>query len=139
MEDMKYKEVKDAIKDLDLTDSFRELNDIHLLEKIKNIFTDGDPRVWWLSLKNKPDLLSSKNEEEYLELTKYFSNDEECYFIAELDELHLFQSRIDNIVNLIGECSFFEYYVVDNRLTKLICETEHGDLLMVKSNNSNGN
>lgn len=137
MEDLKYIEIKKAIKYLEIADSFRELNDDRLLEKIKNIFVVGDPRVWWLSFKNKPDLLTSNDEEEYLELTKYFSRDEECYFIAELDELHIFQSRIDIIVNLISECSFFEYYVIDNRLTKLICETEHGDLLLVKSKGSN--
>lgn len=133
MEDIKYTEIKNAVKNLEITDSFRELLDDRLLEKIKNTFIVGDPRVWWLSFKKQPELLSSTDEEEYLELTKYFSHNEECYFIAELDELHLFQSRIENVVNLIGECSFFEYYVIDNSLTKLICETEHGDLLFVKS------
>lgn len=26
---------------------------------------------------------------------------------------------------------FFEYYIVDLNLTKLLCETDHGDLLFI--------
>lgn len=61
-----------------------------------------------------------------------FLNDEDfCYFIAELDVTHIFKARVADVVFIIGECSFFEYYVVSMDLKKLICETEHGDFLEI--------
>jgi len=57
--------------------------------------------------------------------------DEQCYFITELDSIHIFKASVRNIIRIIGECSFFEYYVLDLGLDKLLCETEHGDLLFL--------
>jgi len=59
------------------------------------------------------------------------NNEDFCYFIAELDVTHIFKARVADVVFIIGECSFFEYYVVSMDLKKLICETEHGDFLEI--------
>lgn len=135
--DEKYIEILDAIKILKLENEFFEIHDYELLKTIQDIFVIGNPRVWWLSLKFVPAKLSGQNEFEYIEISKYFDQDSICYFITELDEIHVFQSKIKFIGEVIGECSFFEYYVVDDKKEKFVCETDHGDLLYIDLNNPN--
>ena len=74
---------------------------------------------------------SFDDEFQYKRINNFFDNDEQCYFITELDSIHIFKASVRNIIRIIGECSFFEYYVLDLGLDKLLCETEHGDLLFL--------
>ncbi|RGT95751.1 hypothetical protein DWX01_17525 [Bacteroides eggerthii] len=132
--DEKYSEIINASKELGIIEQVSELigdDKISILKKIKDKFVLDNPRVWWLSFKKKPKNYIFKDEYQYKRIVNFFNKKEICYFIAELDDLHIFKTSIGNIVNIINECSFFEYYIVNLSLTKLLCETDHGDLLFI--------
>lgn len=132
--DEKYSELIEAIDLFELKDEVVEIRDRQkdrLITDIMRKFVVGNPRVWWLAFKKTPKNFSFDDEFQYKRINNFFDNDEQCYFIIELDSIHIFKASVRNIIRIIGECSFFEYYVLDLGLDKLLCETEHGDLLFL--------
>ena len=137
--DIQYEEIINSIKNLCITDQIIEITKEEkdeILAKIMCKFVEGNPRAWWLSFKIKAQIYSFQDEFQYKRIDTFFENNEICYFITQLlyDKLYVFESNIRNIINIIGECSFFEYYIINHSLTKLLCETDHGDLLLIDVN-----
>ena len=130
--DEKYLELKEAINSLDNKNEVMEIQNIakdNIIADIMNKFVIGNPRVWWLAFKKKPKSGSFDDEVQYQRISQFFDNNDVCYLITELDTIHLFKLPVRNIIKIIGECSFFEYYVTDLKMQNLLCETDHGDLL----------
>ena len=130
--DEKYLELKEAINSLDNKNEVMEIQNIakdNIIADIMNKFVIGNPRVWWLAFKKKPKSVSFDDEFQYQRISQFFDNNDVCYLITELDTIHLFKLPVRNIIKIIGECSFFEYYVTDLKMQNLLCETDHGDLL----------
>jgi cytoplasmic protein len=130
--DEKYLELKEAINSLDNKNEVMEIQNIakdNIIADIMNKFVIGNPRVWWLAFKKKPKSFSFDDEFQYQRISQFFDNNDVCYLITELDTIHLFKLPVRNIIKIIGECSFFEYYVTDLKMQNLLCETDHGDLL----------
>jgi len=49
----------------------------------------------------------------------------------------LSRSSPENIVKFIDECiGLDEYYIIYDNFTKLVCETDHGELLFIDINES---
>lgn len=132
--DEKYSELINAIQELGIAEQVLELigdNKISILKEIKEKFITDNPRVWWLAFKKKPQNCVFEDEFQYKRIVDFFNDKEICYFVTELDDLHVFKTAIRNIIDMINECSFFEYYVINLSLTNLLCETDHGDLLFI--------
>lgn len=130
--DEKYLELKESINSLDNKNEVMEIQNIakdNIIADIMNKFVIGNPRVWWLAFKKKPKSFSFDDEFQYQRISQFFDNNDVCYLITELDTIHLFKLPVRNIMKIIGECSFFEYYVTDLKMQNLLCETDHGDLL----------
>ena len=130
--DKKYTEIVEAINSLDRKEDIIEIQNKekdNIIADIMSKFVVGNPRVWWLAFKKKPGTFSFDDEFQYQRINQFFDNDEVCYFIAELDLIHVFKLSVRNIIKILGECSFFEYYITDLKIQKLLCETDHGDLL----------
>ena len=130
--DEKYLELKEAINSLDNKNEVMEIQNIakdNIIADIMNKFVIGNPRVWWLAFKKKPKSFSFDDEFQYQRISQFFDNNDVCYLITELDTIHLFKLPVRNIIKIIGECSFFEYYVTDLKMQNLLYETDHGDLL----------
>ena len=130
--DEKYLELKEAINSLDNKNEVMEIQNIakdNIIADIMNKFVIGNPRVWWLAFKKKPKSFSFDDEFQHQRISQFFDNNDVCYLITELDTIHLFKLPVRNIIKIIGECSFFEYYVTDLKMQNLLCETDHGDLL----------
>ena len=130
--DEKYLELKESINSLDNKNEVMEIQNIakdNIIADIMNKFVIGNPRVWWLAFKKKPKSFSFDDEFQYQRISQFFDNNDVCYLITELDTIHLFKLPVRNIIKIIGECSFFEYYVTDLKMQNLLCETDHGDLL----------
>ena len=130
--DEKYLELKEAINSLDNKNEVMEIQNIakdNIIADIMNKFVIGNPRVWWLAFKKKPKSFSFDDEFQYQRISQFFDDNDVCYLITELDTIHLFKLPVRNIMKIIGECSFFEYYVTDLKMQNLLCETDHGDLL----------
>lgn len=128
--DEQYQELLRCIESLDARERIQELGG-DVLDRIKNRFVLGNPRVWWLSFRFSPKEYHYDDDYQYKRISCFLNNEDFCYFIAELDVTHIFKARVADVVFIIGECSFFEYYVVSMDLKKLICETEHGDFLKI--------
>lgn len=122
--DEQYQELLRCIESLDARERIQELGG-DVLDRIKNRFVLGNPRVWWLSFRFPPKEHHYDDDYQYKRISCFLNNEDFCYFIAELDVTHIFKARVADVVFIIGECSFFEYYVVSMDLKKLICETEH--------------
>ncbi len=134
-EDDKYLELISAIQCLCISGQVFEIvgdEKYYVIEQIKNKFVVGDPRVWWLSFKKKPQNFIFDDEFQYKRIVDFFNENDNCYFITELNDLHVFKLSIRNVINIIDECSFFEYYIVSLDLACLLCETDHGDLLFIR-------
>ena len=128
--DEQYQELLRCIESLDARETIQELGG-DVLDRIKNRFVLGNPRVWWLSFRFPPKEHHYDDDYQYKRISCFLNNEDFCYFIAELDVTHIFKARVADVVFIIGECSFFEYYVVSMDLKKLICETEYGDFLEI--------
>ena len=128
--DEQYQELLRCIESLDARERIQELGG-DVLDRIKNRFVLGNPRVWWLSFRFLPKEHHYYDDYQYKRISCFLNNEDFCYFIAELDVTHIFKARVADVVFIIGECSFFECYVVSMDLKKLICETEHGDFLKI--------
>ena len=128
--DEQYQELLRCIESLDARERIQELGG-DVLDRIKNRFVLGNPRVWWLSFRFPPKEHHYDDDYQYKRISCFLNNEDFCYFIAELDVTHIFKARVADVVFIIGECSFFEYYVVSMDLKKLICETEQGDFLEI--------
>ena len=128
--DEQYQELLRCIESLDARERIQELGGDGL-DRRKYRFGLGNPRVWWLSFRFRPKEYHYDDDYQYKRISCFLNNEDFCYFIAELDVTHIFKARVADVVFIIGECSFFEYYVVSMDLKKLICETEHGDFLKI--------
>lgn len=75
---------------------------------------NGNPRTWWLSLKNKTKMLSFENNTAHLHICKLAPSDvTDVWFIIDEDhdEKLVLSVNINLIPRILEECRFFEYYV----------------------------
>ena len=94
-------------------------------EAVKAKFVDESPRVWSLGLK-KPYIYYDADSTSLSKVLPVHHG--RVLFIPETDDknpLPVYRIEASDIENLIGNCPFFEYYVVDSRNEWLIAETEH--------------
>ena len=101
-----------------------------ILKKIQEIFVCGNPRVWWLALKYKPKSYVFKGKESYKKIADFFDKEENVWFIIEEDRL-LYKTKILYIIDIIADCSYFEYYIISEKYDRFLCETDHGEFLFV--------
>lgn len=117
-----YKEILQAINELENKKGVRELQGnerTDLTERIQAIFVKGNPTWWWTSLRYGPILMDDEgNSSSYLKIADFLPDDK-YYFIAALGRFHIFEAPLSEIIEIIGNCSFFEYYIVDMPLTTL--------------------
>jgi hypothetical protein len=96
-------------------------------------FIEGNPRVWWLSLKTETLNVSAEDSPEYLK--RYWPPGEKhCYFIPEneTDTLRVFEATLEGIIKVLKNSIFYEYYLVGKQFNWLIIETDHNELLIAK-------
>lgn len=128
------KEISEAISDLKIEEKVKiftgeEKNSILL--KLKEIFVSGDPRVWWLSLKYKPESFVFELKQSYKEIDNFFNKEEEVWFVVEEDEQLLYRTKISYVIDIIGECSGFEYNIISENYDRFLCENDHGEFLFI--------
>ena len=110
-----------------------------IIDEISHKYVIGNPRVWWLSLVHKKKSLSMPDntgykhiQEQVKEIEKNrYSLSKKVYFIVDDDgQLYGYKILLENIVTLIESCRYFEYYVVASDYSWLICENDHGLLIV---------
>lgn len=131
-------EIMEAILNLKIEDkvkAFRGQEKKNILLKLQEFFVNGNPRVWWLSLKYKPLTFIFKQEEPFREIVKFFNKEEDVWFVIEDDEQLLYKTKISHVIDIIGECICFEYNIISENYDRFLCETDHGDFLFIDLRN----
>ena len=101
------------------------------LKKIQDIFVNGNPRVWWIALKYKTISFVFDQEEPYRRITDFFDAEENVWIIIEDDERILLKANVSDIIDIISECSYFEYNIVSQNFDRYLCETDHNEMLFI--------
>ena len=105
-----------------------------VIKKAKYIFVANDPRVWWLSLKVPYTSISVEAFDNFNYILQNFPS-KKCFFIPENEKecLRVFDGTISTIIELLGECVFFEYYIITKDYKILLIENDHNELLIVNA------
>ncbi|HFW0497786.1 TPA: protein SciX, partial [Salmonella enterica subsp. enterica serovar Saintpaul] len=46
------------------------------------------------------------------------------------EQIYVYNVPLNSLPEIIENCRYFEYYVADHELSWLICENDHGDLIV---------
>ena len=134
------KEINEAMAYLSINDEvtvFSGRQKENLLSHLQSQFVIENPRVWWLSLKYQATAYDFDGD--YKQITQFFDKNEKVWFIVEDDECLLYQIKVSNIIDIIGECSCFEYYLISENEKRFLCETDHGVFLYVDREKNKNN
>lgn len=134
-------EIFGAIQKLSMNDEFHLLGDNeteNLYKDLLNTFVIGGDRRWWWESFSKPSIsVKFDNDKAFLEVTEIVPDKSEIvWFIVEDDQAPyypIFESTPENIVNVIGECFAFEYYIIPKSKHWLLCEDHHNFLHVVSA------
>lgn len=109
----------------------------HIIERVQDVFVIDNPRALWLNFKYKPVSLKYAGDYPYILLRDILNYTEDYYLLIDDSNInfHIFRGNPAAIITLIEECvGLDEYYLVDLEIKKLICETDHGELLYIDVN-----
>ena len=105
----------------------------------KSRFVVGNPRAWWLGLKGPAQrhLFPKGDGCQFVHLCVPVE-DERCWLIPETEEsdLPVYDVCVSELRRVLGECRFFEYYLVSKHFEWLVVENDHNEVLVVKSSPS---
>lgn len=130
-------EIEEAVQQLHLpNDSFVKCDPSKasdVVQRAKNVFVSDNPRVWWLSLKYPKSFVSFPQCDGSQHVTDYIPTTEKrCWFIPETGKaaLPVFDVQAKVVSAVLGECSFFEYYLVGKTFEWLIIENDHNEVIV---------
>jgi hypothetical protein len=104
-------------------------------------FVSGNPRSWWISLKVPYQTHSLPDEGGYLHLEDFVpEGDKFCWFIPETEESIpvVYEAEVTAIMDVLSECSLFEYYLVGRLFSWLVIENDHNQLIVAKATSPKG-
>ena len=109
----------------------------HACQEARGRFVAGAPRSWWLALRHPAERHAFPNGDgcEFVRALVP-SSDERCWLIPETEEtdLPVYDVLIADLPRVLGQCRFFEYYLVGKNLDWLVVENDHNEVLVVKPN-----
>ena len=101
-----------------------------ILQAIKSIYVADDPSAWWTHLKHRKKIFKFENNTGYLHLEEICSpSNGDVWLVIDDQDMLLYCAPLPKVKLIIGECRYFEYYVVANDFSWLISENDHGDLI----------
>lgn len=125
-------EIREAIKTLSIgAQKLSEEEASEIVAAARDRFVQGNPASWWQALKLKFDWVSSEG----LPLESVLpETGSEIYFVPETEEdaLPVYKLPSCDLSKLIGECAFFEYYVLALDLSWLLIENDHNAYYVCK-------
>jgi len=136
-------EVEAAINEAGIT-SFEVNDSDHVISEIRKIYVEGNPRVWWLSLKHRKSAKFFCDDSGYITIPAcikelygdVYDLSKRVYFVVDEDEdgvensLLVYRVPLDKVPEIIGNCYFFEYYVVALDYSWLIVENHHAEVIV---------
>lgn len=128
------KEIGEAISNLKIEAKvkvFKGEEKKRILLKLQETFVNGNPRVWWLSLKYTPTSFVFEQEAPFREIVNFFDKEEEVWFVIEDDDQLLYKTKISHVIDIIGDCICFEYNLISENYDRFLCETDHDEFLFI--------
>lgn len=132
-------ELEEAIRTAGIDDYYVE-NAQEIISMIKNVFVNDNYSPWWLSLKHRLSVTSYPDDTGYKNILRIVTDkfkrgkicDDNVFIIADEGNacMCLYKIALESLINIIENCRFFEYYIVPYDLSWLICENDHGDLIV---------
>lgn len=118
---------------------FRRLPDsesVLVYSDLLNTFvTGGDRRWWWEAFRQTSTAIKFDDDKGFERIPSIVPDCREvAWFIAEEDNLAYFpvyEGTLEAITKILGECYFFECYIVPKSKKWLLCENHHGYLIGV--------
>jgi hypothetical protein len=128
--------IDEARQHLEDPEDCRELSADEAAEVVRKamaVFVEGNPRVWWLKLKNRRTKIPVADDNvDYLD-TVFPKDQPRCYFIPENDAkvMRVFDATLRGVKTVVKNSNgSFEYNLVGHGFDWLICENEHGELIV---------
>jgi hypothetical protein len=127
-----------AIQSLQITpDLFRPLSDAESAQVVRQVldkFVGGVQRTWWWEALG-PGAVSRHVQDGFKLVAEIVpAPDEIVWFIAEDDDnsgFPVYEATPRAAQQVIGECAYFEYYLVAKDMSWLLCENHHDVLIGV--------
>jgi len=107
-----------------------------IVKKARDTFVKNNPRVWWLSLAQPALYFEYPRGDGPQHLVDHIPGDEaRCWFIPETEELEwpVYDAEVSHLAAILGECPFFEYYLVGKDVDWLIVENDHNQLVLARA------
>ncbi|MES2766012.1 MAG: DUF6756 family protein [Bacteroidota bacterium] len=106
-----------------------------IITQAKANFVKGNPRVWWLSLSQPFKTYDVVDFDSFDYFDKFLHQDSEfIWFIPEpdneLEEMVVFKSTSCALKEVLGECPFFEYYILTPDFKTLLIENDHNEIIV---------
>lgn len=104
-----------------------------IVQRAQETFVADDPRSWWMSLKHPFESFDYFEGRGFEDLVRHIPQGEEtCWLIPETEEQNppVFDAAISSISQVLGECSYFEYYLVGKQFDWLIAENDHNQIIV---------
>lgn len=113
-----------------------------VIRAIESMYVEGVPCAWWFGLRHVVHRQHSDDDQSYVGIEhivrQYCDPDmranQKLLFIVDEDNErhHVLALTLDEMVHVIAECRFFEYYICSNDYGWLLCENEHGEFIICK-------
>ncbi len=95
-----------------------------IILKARAQFVSGNPSAWWMSLACKFEQFDS-TKHKLVDILPESTG--KCWLIPETDseELPVYSAELTQLPELLGECPYFEYYVVGSDFGWIVLESHH--------------
>lgn len=92
--------------------------------KARSQFVSGNPSAWWMSLSRECEQYDSTKHKLVDVLPEPTG---QCWLIPETDseDLPVYSIELSQLSELLGECPYFEYYVVGSDFGWIVLESHH--------------
>lgn len=108
----------------------------YVVEQTLSRFVDGNPRVWWHSLKGNTIVKRRSDENNSVDNLSDFvpAFTEKIWFIPEREAAiySVFDATLPGVISVLKECPYFEYYLVGKTFGWLLVENDHNEILYVE-------
>lgn len=132
-------EIEQAIKTLKLgQESISRLDAQQaerIIQKAKARFVEGNPRSWWLSLRVPCRIVGQDASSGAPSLMRHWASAESfCWFVPEVEDgsYPVYETTVPIVERILSECSFFEYYLLNRPLDRLLIENDHNQVVIAQ-------
>lgn len=106
-----------------------------IIQKAKARFVEGNPRSWWLSLRVPCRIVEQDASSGAPSLMRHWASDESfCWFVPEVEDgsYPVYETTVPIVERILSECGFFEYYLLNRPLDRLLVENDHNQIVIAQ-------